>query len=168
VRNSKALSAALFESQAIAEEAAARLARLEAEVRELRGYRLRCDDLEGTAEALQQEVQKLKSARSVLDADLKAARAEVEAQSRQLAQLQGSAALAKSKADEQAAQLRMLKQQLLDMEEEVCVWLPRIRILQIPSFLPSSRRAPMCSVLHMADVLHARNRWASSCYISTA
>ena len=118
-RKSNELSATLTETQAVAEEAADRLARAEAEVRELRAYKLRCDSLEGTVEALQQEANKLKSARGVLDADIRDARMASEAQSRQIAQLQGAAALAKAKADEQAGQLRMLKQQLLDMEEEV-------------------------------------------------
>ena len=118
-RKSKELSAALVEAEAIADEAAGRLKRLEEELQEMRGCKLRLESLEGTVDALQQEASRLKSARSVLDADLKEARATSEAQVRQTAQLQGSAALAKSKADEQTAQLRMLKQQLLDMEEEV-------------------------------------------------
>jgi chromosome segregation ATPase len=114
-----ALSASLMDAKASARDHGDRCQRLEAEAKELRSCKLQWQSLEGTVEALQHELQRLKSARSKLDADLKEARGITEAQARQIAQLQGSAALAKAKLDDQSTQLRVMKQQLLDMEEEV-------------------------------------------------
>jgi chromosome segregation ATPase len=114
------LTAFIDEQQADARKSTARCEALEHELKDMRGYKLQCQTLEGSVEALQQEAHRLKSARAVLDEDLRETRAASEARAREIAQIQGSAALNKSKMDDQAAQLLILKQQLLDMEEEVC------------------------------------------------
>lgn len=98
---------------------AGRLAQLEHDVRELHDARQRCEELTGTVEALQQEAHRLKSARAVLDDDVAEARFAAEARARELSQLQGSAALSKARVEEQGGQIRLLKQQLVDLEDEV-------------------------------------------------
>lgn len=98
---------------------AGRLAQLQHDVRELHDARQRCEELTGTVEALQQEAHRLKSARAVLDDDVAEARSAAEARARDLSQLQGSAALSKARVEEQGGQIRLLKQQLVDLEDEV-------------------------------------------------
>lgn len=119
-RRNEGIMTQLRDFQLDNEDLQKKFASAEAEMQQLRELRSKCQTLEEEVSALQHENQKLKSARKVLDADLKETMSLAEASARQVAQLQGSAAASKSRMDEQAMQLRMLKQQLVDMEEEVC------------------------------------------------
>ena len=113
-------TARLQDAQQQLDEQERSITALQQELRAARSYQHQCEVLNGTIATLKQEADRLRSARSVLDLELREARETVESQARQIAQLQGAAALAKSKSDEQCTQLRVLKQQLVDTEEEVC------------------------------------------------
>ena len=115
-------AAAASEARRESQVQAGRLAQLEHDVRELHDARQRCEELQGTVEALQQEAHRLKSARAVLDSEVADARSAAEARARELSQLQGSAALNKARVEEQGGQIRLLKQQLVDLEDEVRRW----------------------------------------------
>lgn len=118
-RRATELEATVSELRGCQSESKARIEALENNVKDLREYRLRCESLEGTVETLQQEAHRLKSARQVLDQELKEAREAADSHARDTASLQGAAALAKAKIDDQTGQLRIAKQQVLDLEEEV-------------------------------------------------
>jgi predicted RNase H-like nuclease (RuvC/YqgF family) len=118
-RHAEERSAANAEEQRVTQAQRARIDQLEQELRSFWGYKQQCEDLQGTVEALQQECHRLRSARTVLDMEVREAREAAEARSREVSQLQSNLAWHKSRVDEQNAQLRILKQQLVDLEEEV-------------------------------------------------
>lgn len=112
-------SAALAEEQRVTQSQKTRIDQLEQELREFWKCKQQCEDLQGTVEALQQDSNRLRSARKVLDVEVKEAREAAEARNREVNQLQSNLAWHKTKVDEQSAQLRILKQQLVDLEDEV-------------------------------------------------
>jgi uncharacterized coiled-coil DUF342 family protein len=95
------------------------LKQLRQQLRGLRDLQICHEDLKATNEALKQEALRLRSSRCVLDEEIGALRASIDAKGRELAQCQGALALQRSKAEDASAQVRLLKRQLVELEEEV-------------------------------------------------
>jgi predicted nuclease with TOPRIM domain len=77
------------------------------------------DELEGYLAGKEAENKRLKGRNQLLQEEVAELRSRFESKNLEASQAQGSAALHKSKLDEQAAQIMLLKRQLLEMEEEV-------------------------------------------------
>jgi predicted nuclease with TOPRIM domain len=78
------------------------------------------DELEGHLAGKEAENKRLKGRNQLLQEEVAELRSRCESKNLEASQAQGSAALHKSKLDEQAAQILLLKRQLLEMEDEVC------------------------------------------------
>ena len=77
------------------------------------------DELEGHLAAKDAENKRLKGRNQLLQEEMAELRTTFDSKNLEACQAQGFAALHKSKLDEQAAQILLLKKQLLEMEEEV-------------------------------------------------
>lgn len=77
------------------------------------------DELEGHLAGKDAENKRLKGRYQLLQEEITELRTTFDSKNLEASQAQGSAALHKSKLDEQAAQILLLKKQLLEMEEEV-------------------------------------------------
>lgn len=95
------------------------LQRQEADTTEFRSCKLKIEELEGSLLAQQRESKLLHSARAVLDEEITALRAENAAKSYEISSLQQSLALQKTKVEEQATQIMVLKNQAAELEDEV-------------------------------------------------
>lgn len=82
------------------------------------------DELEGHLAGKDAENKRLKGRNQLLQEELEEQRTKCDSKNLEASQAQGSVALHKSKLDEQAAQILMLKRQLLEMEEEVYIITP--------------------------------------------
>lgn len=71
--------------------------------------------------AMHAENKRLKGRTQLLQEEVAELRSQCDSKNLEASQAQGSAALHKSKLDEQAAQILLLKRQLIDMEDEVCI-----------------------------------------------
>lgn len=113
------LAGSLKDSQHEVEALKRTLQRNNADAAELRTCKLKVEELEGTLLSQQRETKLLQSARAVLDEEIKALRAEQAAKSYEIATLQQSTALQRSKMEEQSTQILVLKNQVTELEDEV-------------------------------------------------
>lgn len=81
------------------------------------------DELEGFLAGKDAENKRLKGRNQLLQEEVTELRSQCDSKNLEASQAQGSAALHKSRLDEQAAQILLLKRQLLEMEDEVCTQL---------------------------------------------
>eukprot|EP00892_Ulva_mutabilis_P010507 jgi/Ulvmu1/7829/UM004_0058.1 len=85
----------------------------------LRASQLKVEELEGSLLAQQRQAKLLQSARVVLDEEITALRTENTSKSYEIASLQQSIALQKSKLEEQSSHTLVLKSQIAELEDDV-------------------------------------------------
>lgn len=93
--------------------------RCNTESAELRACKLRVEELEGTVMALQRESKVLQAGRAVLQEEITSLRTESKSKSYEIATLQQTLALDKSKSDQQSTQVLLLKSKVAELEDEV-------------------------------------------------